>query len=497
MSIAGPIDQSKVETSEAVPREPRRAVNRRTVLGAAVAGGGGVAAIRLLGLDRAAERLVGVGTDAGGRDDWDSPLAAEKARVNQLLRRATFGATDEELERALGDGFSKTVDRLVETPPEKPPGYTLTNGFAVNVASLELWWVDHMLRTSTPFAERMTLFWHNHFTSDFRKVGTRTPYIYWQNLTWREMAMTDLRSMLTRVTVDPAMLRYLDLATSTGAAPNENYARELMELFTMGVEHYSEDDVRAAAKGLAGWTLPRPTGSVVQALDAANSVTRSNPTYASPATGVFAPRRAYQGAPFKFLGKTQRWNTEKILSQILAQPATASFIARKVAQHFVGSSPDDSYVRRLADRFRSSRYDMKTLMRDVFTSPEFVADRGYRALVKSPTEFMVHVLKALRAPRLARLAVVSAHDMGQVLFDPPDVGGWPNNDAWISSNTVVARVNYVSAVLSQLQTLPPGAQAPGHVDTVLGRATTSLLNQASDDHARWFVTLASPEFQLK
>ena len=471
-------------------------VNRRTVLGAAVAGGAGVAAIRLLGLDGALERLVGGARTAGGRGDWVSPLAAEKARVNQLLRRATFGATPDQLERAVADGFGKTVDRLLETSPEKPPDFTLTNGFAVNVANLELWWVDHMLKTSTPFAERMTLFWHNHFTSDFRKVGAQTPFIYWQNLTWRDMAMTDLRSMLTRVTADPAMLRYLDLATSTGPAPNENYARELMELFTMGVGSYGENDVRAAAKALAGWTLPRPTGSVEQTLDTANKVARRYPTYAAPATGVFAPRRAYRGAPFKFFGRTQQWNTKKVLDQILAQPATAVFIARKVAQHFVSGSPDDAYVRRLADRLRSSKYDMKTLMCEVFTSPEFAADQSYRALVKSPAEFMVHVLKALQAPQLARLAVVSAHDMGQVLFDPPDVGGWPNNDAWISSNTVVARVNFVSAVLSQLRSLPSAAQVPGHLDGILSTATAAHLDQAADDHARWFLALVSPEFQL-
>jgi uncharacterized protein (DUF1800 family) len=498
MSIAGPIDPTQVENPhpEASRRGPR--VNRRTVLGAAVAGGAGVAAVRLLGVDQAVERLIGgTATAVGGRGDWVSPLAAEKARVNQLLRRATFGATSDELERAFSEGFGRTVDRLLETSPEKPPGFTLTNGFAVNVANLELWWVDHMLKTATPFAERMTLFWHNHFTSDFRKVGIQTPFIYWQNLTWRDMAMTDLRSMLRRVTADPAMLRYLDLATSTGAAPNENYSRELMELFTMGVGHYSEDDVRAAAKGLAGWTLPRPTGSVEQTLDTANKVARRYPTYAAQAAGVFAPRRAYQGAPVKFLGKTQQWSTDKVLDQILAQPATAVFLARKVAEHFVSSRPDDSYVRRLADRFRSSRYDMKTLMREVFTSPEFAADQSYRALVKSPTELMVHVLKALQASQLARLAVASAHDMGQVLFDPPDVGGWPNNDAWISSNTVVARVNFVSAVLSQLHSIPSGAQAPAHLDGIFSAATAGHLNQATDDHARWFLALASPEFQLK
>lgn len=490
MSVARPLEQA---AGGGIGH--RRGVSRRTVLGTAVLGGAAVAATRLLGLDRALQRALPQA--AGGRPDWVSPLGSERYRVAHLLRRATFGATPEELERALSDGYGKTLDRLLEIRPEPPPPFQLTNGFGVNVAALQQWWVDHMLRTSTPFAERMTLFWHGHFTSDYRKVGTQTPFIYWQNLTWRDMALTDLRSILLRVTTDPAMLRYLDLATSTGANPNENYARELMELFTMGVGHYGEDDVRAAARALAGWQEPRPTGVVQVTLDAKNGVMRRYPTYDQPAVGVFNPARAYRGGKLTFLGKTQVWDTEKVIDQILAQPATAVFIARKLALQFVSASPSESLVNHLAATFRASRYDLKALLRALFTSPEFVADSSYRALVKSPTEFMVHTLKALGAPQLSRLVVQSGHDMGQVLFDPPDVGGWPNNEAWIASNTVVARVNFVTAALSQLHSLPPGSQAPTHLDMVLSPATARLLDQATDEVARWFLTLASPEFQLK
>jgi uncharacterized protein (DUF1800 family) len=463
------------------------------VVGAAAAGGAGVAAVRLLGLDAVLGRLVGLTPDRG---DWGSPLVDERARVNQVLRRTTFGATPEELERALSDGFDRTVDRLVETPAQRPPDFTLTDGVRVNVPSLQLWWLEHMLKTSTPFAERMTLFWHGHFTSDYRKVGVQDPFIHWQNLTWRDMALGTLPSILTRVTTDAAMLRYLDLATSTGDVPNENYSRELMELFTMGVGHYSEDDVRAAAKGLAGWTYPRPTGFVNRTVDQANQVSRRYPTFGGPAPGVFVARRAYRGGPFQFLGKTQEWDTGKVLGEILAQPTTAVFIARKMAQAFASRAPEDAYVRRLADQFRSSGYDLKTLARSVLKSPEFVAEQGYRGLVKSPTEFMVHVIKVLGAPQLARLAVASARDLGQVLFDPPDVGGWPSNEAWISSTTVMARVNFASAVLANLPSPPSAARATDHLDGVLSASTGRLLRQATDDHARWFLTLASPEFQL-
>jgi uncharacterized protein (DUF1800 family) len=309
-------------------------------------------------------------------------------------------------------------------------------------------------------------------------VGIQFPFLYWQNLTWRDMALTDLRSMLMRVTVDPAMLRYLDLGTSTGQAPNENYSRELLELFSLGFGHYTEDDVRAAAKALAGWVQPRPP-------------------YDGPVSGTFAANRAYRGGPIEFLGKTDTYDAQKVIDRILAQPAAAPFIAGKVAQHFVGANAGTAYVNRLGDAFRASRYDVKTLMRAVFTSPEFTADASYRALVKSPVEFMVHTLKALGAPQLSRLAVQHSPGMGQTLFDPPDVGGWPNNEAWISSNAIVARVNFVTAALGQLTTLPPGVDALRHIDGVLGQATASMLDQAGDDRARWLLTLASPEFQLK
>jgi uncharacterized protein (DUF1800 family) len=343
----------------------------------------------------------------------------------------------------------------------------------------------------------MTLFWHGHFTSDYRKVGLATPFIQWQNLTWREMALTDLRSMLMRVTTDPAMLRYLDLATSTGRNPNENFARELMELFSIGAGHYTEDDVRAAAQALAGWVEPPPDGFATVTLDAQNGVTRRYPTYASPAIGVHVSGRAYKGGPLTFLGKRANFDTQAVIDQVLAQPATAYFIAGKVVQDYLGGAVDASYVRGLGDRFRGSGYDMKTLMHTLFTSPEFSAAQSYRALVKSPVEMMVHALKALGATHLGRLVVQSGPNLGHVLFDPPDVGGWPNNQAWISSNNVIGRVNFVSALLQQVKTVPAGKDAVVQLDGVFGPQTAALLNKAADDQARWLLALASPEFQLK
>jgi uncharacterized protein (DUF1800 family) len=460
--------------------------------------------------------------------DWVSPLATEQAKVTHLLRRATFGYTDAELDRALSEGYKKTVDRLVDTPFAEPPAYTvrpaatptpkpsaspsprpsgaatnstqapiasappmspspmpsatpaepMTNSTPINIGNLQVWWVDWMTGTPTPFGEKMTLFWHGHFTSDYRKVGTNSPAIYWQNLSWRRMAMADLKTMLLQVTPDLAMLRYLDLAVSTGKSPNENYARELMELFTLGVGNYTEDDVKAASKALAGWRLPM----------------RTEPT---ALTGIFDPKRA-STAPVTFLGKTGMFDTAGVVDQLLAQDATATHITRELARFFVSPGATDAYVARLADDFRRSRYDVRSLMRSMFMSPEFTSPDVYRALIKSPTEFMVSSAKALGATNLSRTITGYGSLLGQNLFDPPSVAGWGDNASWISSNTMLQRANYASTILGQLRTVPSAAKAhERHLDSVLGSGTVQELNNARDDRSRWFAVLASPEFQLK
>ncbi len=472
---------------------PRRGLTRRQALAAALATGVGVGAVRLLGgsMQQLASPQAASGTG------WISPLKSESARVMHLLRRTSFGYSPAQLETAQSDGFDKTIDRLIDSKPAEPSALdaATTPGGRFPITQLQQWWIDHMLATPTPFAERMTLFWHGHFTSDYRKAADNT-FMYWQNLTWRRMAMTDLRSMLLTVTTDPAMLRYLDLATSTGQNPNENYSRELMELFTMGGGNFSEDDVREGAKALAGWQLPKPDS--IATVTVSNNVTRRLSVFSTQRSGVFNSRRAFSGT-VSYLGQTGRLDTEGVVDRILAQPSTAPFIASKLVQHFVAGRPATSYVTALGDAFRRSRYDMKTLLRAILKSPEFTADQTYRALVKSPAEFMVHTARALGNGSIAKLIAGAGSGMGQTLFDPPDVNGWPNNESWISSNTVVERVNFVTAALAQTKsTLPSPLDAVHrHLDGVLGVQTSGLFNQAADDRARWFITLASPEFQLK
>ena len=487
-------------------------IKRRHVLVGAGAAAGGLAVTRVLGLHHLGPELPtialpGQATPTPKTKDWIAPLDKPEAQVAHLLRRATFGATTAEYDAAVSDGFKTTVDRLIETPAAEPPvmqaAEDASQAKPLPPVQLQAWWLDWMLRSPTPFAERMTFFWHGHFTSDFRKVNPQTPFIYWQNLTWRRMALSNLSDMLYKVTIDPGMLRYLDLGTSTGRSPNENYSRELMELFTMGVGTFTEDDVRAGAKALAGWREPVTQAMYDAAVKRAMEQGRPVPRNLQPdpgKTGVFEQQRAYVG-PVTFLGDTRQWGTTSVLEKILKQDSVAPFIVTKIAREFVKGDPDPAYVKRLAETFRKTKYDVKTLMRDVFTSPEFLSPPTYRALVKSPTELMIHTTKALglgQQPQLTRGLAVAGNGMGQALFDPPEVGGWPSNASWISSNNVLERVNFAQATLTALPTIPAFGKAyVTHLDGVVSPATAQLLNSSPDDATRWLILLASPEFQLK
>jgi uncharacterized protein (DUF1800 family) len=484
------------------PTKKSTGLRRRHVLVAAGAAAGGLAITRVLGMYDQSPIPSGAPVPTG--IDWISPLDKPDAQVAHLLRRATFGATPAEYAQSVADGFKNTVDRLIETPAAEPPALAGADDASqdkpIKPQELVGWWIDWMIRTPTPFAERMTFFWHGHFTSDFRKVNLQTPFIYWQNLTWRRMALTNLHDFLYEVTIDPGMLRYLDLATSTGKSPNENYSRELMELFTMGVGTFSEDDVRAAAKALSGWREP-VTQAMYDALVArAQQQGRARGRNVTPdtvKTGVFEQQRAYAGA-VKLLGETRQWDTRAVLERILTQESVAPFIVDKVVREFVTDQPADALVKRLAEGFRKTGYDLKSLMRDVFMSPEFVAPSSYRALVKSPTELIVNVAKALETPPLARAISAAGQGMGQLLFDPPEVGGWPSNASWISSNNVLERVNFAQTTLTGMAKIPAFKDAHAiHLDGVVSPATAQLLNSSPDDATRWLILLASPEFQLK
>jgi uncharacterized protein (DUF1800 family) len=309
--------------------------------------------------------------------------------------------------------------------------------------------------------------------------------------------------MLAAATVDPAMLAYLDLATSEASdpaqPPNENYAREMLELFSMGPGRYSEADVKAAARVLAGWTTPPADAQVEVVTDPATGAKETFDVYYRQGPGTFDSAKAFSGN-VTFLGRSGHLDLTAIVDQVLAHPETAQFIARKVAVHFISSKPAPETTGELADTFRRSGYDVKALLRAAFMSREFSAPQSYRSLVKSPVEFMAGAAMAVGLPvkDTVDLMVGYGDATGEVLFSPPNVAGWPANRGWISPATVLARLNFVGQLLSGIDSLPAaGDAAQVHLDGVLGESTQRHLMVATTEKERWLALLAGPEFQLK
>ena len=432
---------------------------------------------------------------------WPSPLGNQRALAAHLLRRAGFGYTEADLDAAVAMSYDDLVDKLVNQQPQPlAPPPDATNHLALNAA-----WYTHMATTTAQFPERMTLFWHGVLTSDFRN-SARLPFVYQQNVLYRTAGLTDLRSLLSSVTRDPLMMRYLNLDASTAAAPNENYARELMELFTLGPGNYSETDVREGARALSGlrillfdasgtrMTSPRYSKSNPQAyLDQINTLVSSGATF----RGVVVPR-VHDSSTKTFLGHTGNLGPDDVIDIVLAQPSCAPFVTRRAMTFFANPNPSAADVNLVATQFRSSRYDLRTLMRAIFRSSAFTAPSNYRSLMRSPTDYVVAAMRTLNRPALASIAVRSAAGMDQVLYDPPNVAGWPTNSGWISSSSLLSRINFATVATARAVTLPDvTAAVRTQLDSVLGKDTATALSAAKTPADRWFALLASPEFHLK
>ena len=220
------------------------------------------------------------------------------------------------------------------------------------------------------------------------------------------------------------MLIYLDVAQSRRGQPNENFAREVMELFTLGEGHYTEQDIKEAARAFTGWTI-------------------------EPATGEFRWRPfAHDGGSKIVLGVTGNLDGDAVLDILLAQPPTAEFVVRKLWREFVSPSPDDAEVRRIARRFRDSGYDTRLALREIFGSRAFWAQESRLALVKSPVDWVLGTLNSMQieAPEPLLLGF-ALRQLGQDLFAPPNVRGWPGGETWINSSTLLARKQYAERLL--------------------------------------------------
>jgi uncharacterized protein (DUF1800 family) len=335
--------------------------------------------------------------------------------------------------------------------------------YAVN--ALRVWWLDRMLSTSAPLQEKMTFFFHGHFTSAAIEKGVWPVYVWNQNQLFRSHALGNLRDLTLAVSRDPAMLLYLDNAQNVKAHPNENYARELMELFTLGRGNYTEDDVREAARAFTGWTLDRRSASF-----------------------QFVARNHDDGIKH-YLGQTGAFDGADVVRIIYEQPSCARFWANALLGAFVYSDPEPELVDGLAALIRTHDYALAPVMSTLLQSRVFYSDRAYRALVKSPVEFAIGTYKTLGIPLVDRDVTGALNQMGQALFYPPNVAGWPGGQNWITSQTLIARHNFVArlvntqangATTSWLDGLPANAGEAANrlVSTILqGDAPPEALQQ--------------------
>ena len=290
--------------------------------------------------------------------------------------------------------------------------------------ALQKWWVNHLLATNSPFLERMTLFWHNHFPSSIAKTN-QASMLYQQNIMLRKNALGNFGQMLHDIARDPAMLLYLDGYVSTKDEPNENFARELLELFTIGIGNYNENDMREAARAFTGWSIDERNG-------------RFRYNAATHDTGVKT-----------FLGKRGNFKGEDILNILLNHPSTAETIAKKMWHEFINiSKPDQRVINQWAHVFRSSGYDIKALMNQVLTSNEFWSKANRGALIKSPIDLTLGTLRTL--PYTIRRTDL-AHNlniMGQGVFAHPSVKGWSGGKTWISTQSILRRNSMMTNLTS-------------------------------------------------
>lgn len=387
---------------------------------------------------------------------WNYETAAH------LLNRAGFGGTPAEIDAAYRKGLDAAVRDLVDVSDEladvPPPAWARPRTIGKirsqmrsrrisprerrerkrafhdmegeNILDLRRWWLERMLTSPAPLLEKMTLFWHGHFATSVQKV--RDGYWMWlQNDTLRRNALGNFATLTKRMSRDPAMMIYLDLQKSEKEHPNENWARELMELFTVGIGNYTEQDIREAARAFTGYHVNLSTQQF-----------------------RFAPLQ-HDDSSKTFMGRTGPLDGDNIIDTLLEKPACVQFIGRKIWRYFVEDDPSPETVNAVAIRLRAHKYEIRPVLREVFSSSEFYSERVIRSQIKSPLQFLIQTAKLLEIP-LPPVAIAqnAMREMGQILFAPPSVKGWDGGRAWISTSTLLFRYNFANYLINGDAMLP-------------------------------------------
>ncbi len=390
-----------------------------------------------------------------------SPDAWDYAKARHLLVRAGFGGTPSEVEKLRTMGLYKAVDYLVDfhrrpsprasldvvpPTPADPLETKLRNTFIRNQASaarrsvdggqfgkLRQWWLKRMVESPRPLQEKLTLFWHGHFATQ-QSVVQNSYTLYHQNQLFREHGAGNFGGLLYGIVHDPVMIRYLDNNKNVKGQPNENLAREIMELFAMGVDQgYTEADIREAARALTGYTYDNNTGQFRLLHDKHDTGDKT----------VF--------------GKKGPWTGDDLVNLILDQPSTARFISTRLFEFFAHKEPGAETIDHLATVLRASNYELRPMLKNLFLSEEFYNEAAMGTQIKSPVQLVVGMLRDTGVKEVANYGQISSviQNMGQQLFEPPDVKGWRRGRSWISANRVFIRYNS-AANLMQTVSQPGG-----------------------------------------
>jgi uncharacterized protein (DUF1800 family) len=399
-----------------------------------------------------------------------APTSLNEAQARHLLGRTGFAPTQQEVDVITGQSAERAISDILaraqsakNAPPRNPPPAFVSQPPPTPLGQLKdqamqqaarreqlqqgqemkNWWLMEMLATRTPLAERMTLFWHNHFATSQQKV-VRSQAMWQQQQVLRANALGNFRTLLHAVAKDPATLVYLDAANSRKEAPNENFAREVMELFTLGEANqasagmggYTERDIKEVARAFTGWSIEREDFSY-----------------------KFRPMFHDTGSK-TVLGKTGNFDGDQVLDVLLEQPAAARFITTKLWREFVSPAPQPKEVERIAGRFKQSGYDIAVVMRDLLLGDEFWADSNRGSLIKSPVDLVIGTVRqfAITAPDALPFVVKTAQ-LGQNLLVPPNVKGWPGQNDWINSSTLLERKRFAEQLLRATPDNQPSRQA--------------------------------------
>lgn len=387
----------------------------------------------------------------GARISAPPPIRWTVEAAAHLLRRAGFGGEPAEISALHALGLDAAVERFLEkreddvlptvpdfsvrqnlfrmaagaeepwlgAPPELEQKPLAEPALKNNELETEIraWWLARMLRTQNPLLEKMTLFWHGHFATSITKVDD--PLLMWrQNLTLRQHALGDFRLLVKAISRDPAMMIYLDVERNGKKKPNENFARELMELFTLGIGNYSEEDIQQAARAFTGYKL-KPLTREFQFIE-----------------------REHDRGQKQFMGWLSDYDGDQIIDRILDRPPCAHFICTKLWRFFASEELDASRIASLAQTLRANQYQLKPVLRELFGCPEFYSARALHSQIKSPVQFFVQTARSLGVePSTGGGWQSQLRQLSQTLFAPPNVKGWDGGKTWISTQTLLLRYN--------------------------------------------------------